>query len=232
MIKVKGVSLRIVGRNISLDQSIYAVWCRAYSYSYHRARIPKIFISQASNLLDIFYREIRKISKAYCHSTGCNQNLSVNSAQRQSTSAQPMHFRNEWDYWLMVFKLDFYFLKREYLFFASKVISVLVKREDWRHGSLRSITILDFFRHFFYCSTPEVFCWSMLRGPSSAWGFFNYKIQLTRNVRGPSYLGLTRSISLLLMPWLLASPGCRPFSYLRNDFKYLCHINVEEWQKM
>ena len=31
--------------------------------------------------------------------------------------------------------------------------------------------------------------------------------QLTLNVRGPSYLGLTRSISCLLMPWLLTSPG-------------------------
>ena len=29
---------------------------------------------------------------------------------------------------------------------------------------------------------------------------------LTLDVRGPSYLGLTRSISWLLMPWLLASP--------------------------
>ena len=29
----------------------------------------------------------------------------------------------------------------------------------------------------------------------------------TLNVRGPSYLGLTRSISWLLMPWLLTSPG-------------------------
>ena len=65
----------------------------------------------------------------------------------------------------------------------------------------------------------------------------------TLNVRGPSYLGLTRSISWLLMPWLLTSPGhqqpwywlyriCRSFSYLRKDFKYLCHINVEEWHKM
>ena len=33
---------------------------------------------------------------------------------------------------------------------------------------------------------------------------------LTLNVRGPSYLSLTRSISWLLMPWLLMSPGhCR-----------------------
>ena len=63
------------------------------------------------------------------------------------------------------------------------------------------------------------------------------------NVWGPSYLGLTRSISLLLMPWLLASPGhqqpwywlCRldrSLSYLRKDFNDLCHINVEEWHKM
>ena len=67
--------------------------------------------------------------------------------------------------------------------------------------------------------------------------------ELTLNVRGLSYLGLTRSISWLLMPWLLTSPGhqqpwywlyriCRSFSYLREDFKYLCHINVDEWHKM
>ena len=66
---------------------------------------------------------------------------------------------------------------------------------------------------------------------------------LTLNVRGPSYLGLTRSISGLLMPWLLTSPGhrqpwywlyrlCRSYSYLKNDFKYLCQINVKEWRKM
>ena len=66
---------------------------------------------------------------------------------------------------------------------------------------------------------------------------------LTLNMQKPSYLGLTRSISWLLMPWLLTSPGhqqpwyClyriyRSFSYLRKDFKYLCQINVEEWHKM
>ena len=49
------------------------------------------------------------------------------------------------------------------------------------------------------------------------------------NVRRLSYIGLTRSISWLLMPWLLASPGhqqpwywlCRTgrsLSYLRKDF--------------
>ena len=61
---------------------------------------------------------------------------------------------------------------------------------------------------------------------------------LPLNRRGPSYLGLTRSISCLLMPWLLTSPGhqqpwywlcriCRYWSYLRKDIKYLCHIIVE-----
>ena len=67
--------------------------------------------------------------------------------------------------------------------------------------------------------------------------------ELTLNVRGPSILGLTRSISWLLMPWLLTSPGhqqpwywlCkigRFLSYLRKDFNYLCRINVEIWHKM
>ena len=48
---------------------------------------------------------------------------------------------------------------------------------------------------------------------------------LTLNVRGPSYLGLTRSISWLLMPWLLTqqpwyrlSRICGSWSYLRKDF--------------
>ena len=56
----------------------------------------------------------------------------------------------------------------------------------------------------------------------------------TLNVRGPSYLGLTRSISWLLVPWLLTSPGhhhpwywlCRIgrfLSDLRKDFNYLDH---------
>ena len=68
-------------------------------------------------------------------------------------------------------------------------------------------------------------------------------IVLTLNMRGPSYLGLTISISWLLMPWLLTSPGHqqpwywlyrirRSFSYLRKRFRYLCEINVEEWHKI
>ena len=64
------------------------------------------------------------------------------------------------------------------------------------------------------------------------------------NVRGPSYLVLTRSISWLLMPWLLMSPGhqqpwywltCRIgrfLSYLRKDFNYLHRTNVVKWHKM
>ena len=69
------------------------------------------------------------------------------------------------------------------------------------------------------------------------------KRPLTLNVRGPSYLGLTRSISWLLVPWLLTSPGhqqpwywlCRIgrfLSCLRKDFNYLHRINVEKYHKM
>ena len=54
---------------------------------------------------------------------------------------------------------------------------------------------------------------------------------------------LTRSISWLLMPWLLTSPGhqqpwywlCRIgrlLSYFRKAFNYLRRINVEKWHKM
>ena len=68
-------------------------------------------------------------------------------------------------------------------------------------------------------------------------------IFLTLSVQGQSYLGLTRSISWLLMPWLLTSPGHqqpwywlhrigRFLSYLRQDFNYLRRINVEKWHKM
>ena len=65
----------------------------------------------------------------------------------------------------------------------------------------------------------------------------NIRLALTLNVRGPSYLGLTSSISWLLIPCLLTSPGhqqpwywlsriCRSWSYLMKDFNYRCHINV------
>ena len=77
------------------------------------------------------------------------------------------------------------------------------------------------------------------------WFLYNFENlrALTLNVWGPSYLGLTRSISWILMPWLLTSPGnqqpwywlCRIgrfLLYLRKDFKYLHRINVEKWHKM
>ena len=68
-------------------------------------------------------------------------------------------------------------------------------------------------------------------------------LHLTLNVREPSLVGLTRSISWLLMPWLLASPGhqqpwyclCRigrSLAYSMRNFNYLCLISVEEWHKM
>ena len=99
-----------------------------------------------------------------------------------------------------------------------------------------------------HCSdTPVGLCFVWCHnGPilgSCAISDIRSKLILTLSVRGPSYLGLTRSISWLLMPWLLTSPGhqqpwywlyriCWSFSYLRKDFKYLCHINVEEWHKL
>ena len=66
---------------------------------------------------------------------------------------------------------------------------------------------------------------------------------LTLHVLEPSYLGLTRLISWLLMPWRRKEPGhqqswywlCRIsrfLSYLRKDFNYLRHINLEKWHKM
>ena len=65
---------------------------------------------------------------------------------------------------------------------------------------------------------------------------------LTLDMQGPSHFSLTRSISWLLMPWLLRSPGhqhqwywlCRIdkfLSYLKEDFNYL-HVNVDEWHKI
>ena len=66
---------------------------------------------------------------------------------------------------------------------------------------------------------------------------------LILNVRGPSYLGLNRLISWLLMPWRRKEPGhqqpwywlCRIGRFLscsRKDFKYLRRINVQKWHKM
>ena len=79
----------------------------------------------------------------------------------------------------------------------------------------------------------------ILKGSTVLW----FIDALTLNVLGPNYLGLTRSISWLLMPWLLASPGhqqpwywlhriIRSLSFLRKEFNYLCHVNMEQWHKI
>ena len=84
--------------------------------------------------------------------------------------------------------------------------------------------------------------WLMLKKFSQVWWHVSC-LDVTLDVGGPSYLGLTRSRSWLLMPWLLTSPGhkqpwywlcriCRFLSYLRKDFNYLCRINVKKWHKM
>ena len=76
------------------------------------------------------------------------------------------------------------------------------------------------------------------------WSFRNLLLLIkTLNVPEPSYFGSTRSISLLLLPGLLVSPGhqqpwyclckiVKSWSYTRKNFNYLRHINVEAWHKM
>ena len=70
----------------------------------------------------------------------------------------------------------------------------------------------------------------------------DFLVDLTLNLRGPSYRGFTRLISWLLMPWLLVSPGHqqpwywlskmgKSWYYTRTDFNYLWYISVEEWHK-
>ena len=51
---------------------------------------------------------------------------------------------------------------------------------------------------------------------------------LTLNVQGPSYLGLSRSISWLLMSWLLASPGHQqPWYWLRRIGRFLSYLRKD-----
>ena len=63
---------------------------------------------------------------------------------------------------------------------------------------------------------------------------------LNLSMQGPRYLGLMRSISWLLMPWLLALSGhqqpwywlceiSKSLSYMRKDSNYLCYVSAEEW---
>ena len=63
------------------------------------------------------------------------------------------------------------------------------------------------------------------------------------NIQGLGYSGLTKLISWLLLPWLLASSGhqhpwywlCRTvklLSYMRKDVNYLCHVSQDEWYEL
>ena len=110
-----------------------------------------------------------------------------------------------------------HFLRREFLYFDSNFPAV------YPEDSLNNTS-----------SLVQVMAWHQ----ASAEPFPESNQTLTLSMLEPCYLGLTRSISWLLMPWLLTSLGhqqpwywlcriCRSWSYLRKDFVYLCHINVE-----
>ena len=138
-------------------------------------------------------------------------------------------------YWIKLFNHAFHFdhyLIRKYvwkLYFsnASSVIfpcHVISVTTAWSCNASNKIAS-EF-------SVPRSICWRQHRQVSDR-GLL--EAVLTLNVRGSTYLGLTRSVSWLLMPWLLSSPGhqqpwywlCgigRSLSYLRKDFNYLCHI--------
>ena len=90
---------------------------------------------------------------------------------------------------------------------------------------------------------PIKYMWQKLYTLIKGFRSTRFKITLTLNVRGPSYLALTRSISWLLMTWLLTSRGhqqpwywpckiCSFLSSLRKDFNYLRFINVEKCKYM
>ena len=69
-----------------------------------------------------------------------------------------------------------------------------------------------------HCSdTPVGLCFVWCHnGP--IWGAVQYRISDT----SPGHQ----------QPWYWLYRICWSFSYLRKDFKYLCHINVEEWHKL
>ena len=112
----------------------------------------------------------------------------------------------------------------------------IMQRLEWQaYGGY----LVNYFQRaflFMILSTPRVTCANDI--------FYIFSGNpITLGMRGPGYLGLTRSISWLLMPWLLASPGyqqpwyrlckiSKSWSYTRKDFNYLWHVNVEEWHKM
>ena len=91
-----------------------------------------------------------------------------------------------------------------------KVVIMIIFLQIWMDKRLLMLKIL----YIGYCIE-----YSMMN-------FIFSLVVLTLNVRGPSYLGLTRSISWLLMPWLLTSPGHQQPWYLL--YRMLVLILLEE----
>ena len=76
-----------------------------------------------------------------------------------------------------------------------------------------------------FITSHSVLCMCVLCG--RRWGNV-----LTLNVRGPSYLCLIRSISWLLMPWLLTSPGHQqPWYWLLHILYYINGLTHDFWTR-
>ena len=92
------------------------------------------------------------------------------------------------------------------------VLSLFFKCPTWVYTSYGLVS--RFSTHFRAWSDSMVLLWPSPRQPfSEIWVVFvNVQGLLALNQRGPSYLGLTRSLSWLLMSWLLASPGAAMIS--------------------
>ena len=117
-------------------------------------------------------------------------------------------------------------------------IWLLPWKPKYKTGNKRSMKITDYIKRI--TTKKKTWQYDIRRYMMSR--EHNVLMELTLDVRGTSYPGLTRSISWLLMPWLLTSPGhqqpwywlCRTgrfLSYLRKEFNYLGRINVEKWHK-
>ena len=92
---------------------------------------------------------------------------------------------------------------------------------------LLSIRCSDIYFNEFLCKI-QAFSWEKIHLKMlSAYCWF-FSLALTLNVRGPSYLGLTGSISWLLMPWLLTSPGHQqPWYWLCRIGRFLSHLRKD-----
>ena len=136
---------------------------------------------------------------------------------------------------------NFQLLTQQYRFNPTRVQLSVLRAPAPRHFSLRIVRKRDgsLLKRWWWVHKPY---WSehfWLNTPCSPKWYLPYLMNgellviLTLNVRGPSYLGLTRSISWLLLSWLLTAPGHqqpwywlrrigRFLSYSRKDFNYLC----------